>query len=257
METINHPDFDSNKNRIPNRHNPAGRVLAGIVIVAAGGVLLAKQAGIYFPDWVFTWQMFLIVLGIFLGFRNLFRGSGWLIPIIIGSVMMVDEFYPDVQMKQYLWPIVLICVGLFMVFRPRNYRRENWKKRWRRDYSGYNSKATASEEFLDVTCVFSGMKRNVMTKDFKGGEVNCVFGGTEINLSNADIKGPVRLEINQVFGGTSLIIPSNWELRSEINAILGGVEDKRSVSPSIKTDPEKILILEGNCVFGGIDIKSY
>ena len=257
METINHPDFDNKQNKCRDRRHPVGRVFGGLVIIAVGGVLLARQAGIFFPEWLFTWQMSLIVLGVYFGFRNMFQNGVWFIPILIGGIMMIDEFYPEVQMKQYLWPAVIICIGLFMVLRPKNYHRNQWKKKWKRESAINHMMPNSREEFLDVTCVFSGVKRNIVTKDFKGGEVNCCFGGTEINLLNADITGQVKLEINQVFGGTSLIIPAHWQLRSEINAILGGVEDKRFINSTTVTDADKILVLEGNCVFGGIEIRNY
>jgi hypothetical protein len=39
-------------------------------------------------------------------------------------------------------------------------------------------------------------------------------------------------------------------------AIFGGVEDKRDVH-SLKIDRTKVLVLEGTCIFGGLEIKSY
>jgi hypothetical protein len=38
--------------------------------------------------------------------------------------------------------------------------------------------------------------------------------------------------------------------------ILGGVNEKRAASKDV-INHEKTLILEGTCLFGGIDIKSY
>ena len=101
------------------------------------------------------------------------------------------------------------------------------------------------------------VKRNIIAKDFKGGEVVTVFGGAELNLSQADINGKVTLEITQVFGGTKLVIPSHWEVRSELVNILGGIEDKRSMQQDFSTDPNKVLILTGTTVFGGITIESF
>ncbi|HMW10948.1 MAG TPA: LiaF-related protein, partial [Bacteroidia bacterium] len=90
----------------------------------------------------------------------------------------------------------------------------------------------------------------------KGGEVSAVFGGAEINFMQADIQGRVELEVNQVFGGTKLIVPAHWEIKSEIAAVLGSVEDKRPLRGTT-TDEKKVLILRGTTVFGGIDINSY
>jgi predicted membrane protein len=57
-----------------------------------------------------------------------------------------------------------------------------------------------------------------------------------------------------VMGGTKLIVPSNWEVRSQLTSIFGNVEDKRQ---SASTNSDKVLILDGSSVFGGIEIKNY
>ena len=96
-----------------------------------------------------------------------------------------------------------------------------------------------------------------MTKDFKGGDVVNVFGGTELNLSQSDINGTAVLELTTIFGGTKLIVPSHWSVKSEAVTIFGGIEDKRQLLPPSLDRPEKILVLKGTVIFGGIDIKSF
>jgi hypothetical protein len=82
------------------------------------------------------------------------------------------------------------------------------------------------------------------------------MGGAEYNLSQADITGPVSIEIIQVFGGTKLVVPPHWEIRTEAVAVFAGIEDKRPAQPGT-FDPSKVLILKGTTVFGGIEIRSY
>ncbi len=82
------------------------------------------------------------------------------------------------------------------------------------------------------------------------------MGGAEINPMQADIQHPVILEVNNIFGGTKLIIPSNWDVKNEISAVFGGVEDKRSFNNSVPDSNKKIL-LKGSCVFGGIEVTNY
>jgi hypothetical protein len=65
-----------------------------------------------------------------------------------------------------------------------------------------------------------------------------------------------QLEINAVFGGVRLVIPPHWSLQSELTAFMGSVEDKRPVSRDASPN-EKILILKGHAVFGGIEVQSY
>jgi predicted membrane protein len=116
--------------------------------------------------------------------------------------------------------------------------------------------SVSSEELLEAVSVFGGTKRTVISKNFKGGEITCIFGGSELNLSQADIQGKAFLEVNQLFGGTKLIVPSNWQVQVESTAILGSVEDTR-IGNKDNLDQNKVLVLEGTSVFGGISIKSY
>jgi predicted membrane protein len=112
------------------------------------------------------------------------------------------------------------------------------------------------DDFIDSTAILGNAKKVIFSKDFKGGDITNFFGGTEINCSQADINGRVRMDITQVFGGTKLIVPPHWTIKSSVTSIFGGFEDKRTVS-NISQDPGKVLVIDGTSVFGGIEIKSY
>ena len=76
--------------------------------------------------------------------------------------------------------------------------------------------------------------------------------GTEVIRSEI-VYTPPKLELNAVFGSIRLIVPSHWQLKMENNAVLGGVEDKR---PQHSIYSDKIMYLEANAVFGGIQIMT-
>ena len=96
----------------------------------------------------------------------------------------------------------------------------------------------------------------VVSKKFQGGEIVSILGGSDINLSQSDIQGKVRLETTNIMGGTKLVIPPTWDVQSELVALFGGVEDKRDIRAG-NIDPQKVLVLEGTCLFGGIEIRSF
>ena len=238
----------SNDNRSSNRN------WGGLIVVIVGTLFLAKQAGADFPYWFFTWPMILIAVGLFVGFRHSFRNPGWIIPVLIGSVFLLEDIVPELEIKQYMWPVVIIIIGLVMIFRPRGRNRgEYWKQRYNK---GANSEYLANNGFETVT-IFGGDKKQIISKDFKGGESVCVFGGVEINLTQADINGTAEIEVVQMFGGTKIIVPPHWKVQSdELVCIFGSLEDKRQVAGSV-VDPSKTLIIKGTCIFGGIDLKSF
>ncbi|HQQ97410.1 MAG TPA: DUF5668 domain-containing protein [Cyclobacteriaceae bacterium] len=232
--------------QVKSHDSRSGRVMAGLVLIAVGSLIFADRAGVFVPHWIFSWQVLLIAIGTYIGARRSFRPGGWLIPIGIGVVFLVDDLWFDfADFRPFLWPTILIGIGVFMIARPRRSRKSFEK-----------TDDIFSEENIDSVNVFGGSKTNVISKNFKHGEVTTFFGGTEINFTQADIESTARLEIVQAFGGTKLIIPAHWNVRSEMVCILGGVNEKRAASKDV-VNHEKTLVLEGTCLFGGIDIKSY
>jgi predicted membrane protein len=244
------------------KYGGSGHVLIGVFILMIGAIGLLKSLVLPIPDWIFSWPMLLIGLGFILGLRSQFQNVTWLILMLIGSLFLMNHIYPDLEMRRYIWPLALIMVGAFLIFRPR---RRNWHKRNMIDENKsaadaegktYENANFSSEDFIESTSIFGGIKKIVLSKKFKGGDVVNIMGGTEINLMQADINGRVILEIVQIFGGTKLIVPAHWEIKPEMVALFGGIEDKRQMQ-NVTHNPDKILVLKGTTMFGGIDIRNY
>jgi hypothetical protein len=120
--------------------------------------------------------------------------------------------------------------------------------------SSNNSNYT-SEDYIDTTSIFGGVHKKVVSKNFKGGDIVTFLGGSEIDLSQAEIVGTARLDVTQVMGGTKIIVPAHWEVRSEVTALFAGFEDKRQQPAMV--NPDKVLIIDGTSIFGGIELKNY
>ena len=243
-----------------------GNILAGLVVILAGTVYLLKNIGIQFPHWVFTWPMLLIVIGIFSGAKHSFRYGGWWVVCLVGLVFLFKDFINDLSISHIIWPILIIFFGLILMFKPRRkrcydrhyYRYGNYRKYRCAPNQNYNDESNVSnEDFFESISIFGGVKKNIISKNFKGGEIVCIFGGSEINLMQSDFKERVELNVTQVFGGTKLIVPSNWNVVTEMVAILGGIEDKRLKINDFSESNNKVLVLKGTSIFGGIDIRSY
>ncbi len=230
----------------------SGRLWGGLFIILIGGLLLARQAGAEIPGWIFSFKTILIALGIYLGIRHSFRGFAWLIPLTIGGFLLIDDFYPWYDIHKFMWPLLIIGFGLFLVLRSFTRRKEGPTR------SPFETELESSDDLLDSVVVFGGAKRSIITKNFRGGEAVTVFGGTELNFMQAELAGTAVLELTQIFGGTKIIVPANWKIHSkEMVAVLGGIDDKRASAARVDDGSEQILILKGTSVFGGIDIRSY
>jgi predicted membrane protein len=211
----------------------------------------------------------LIIIGLLIGIRSRFKSVGWLVLVLLGGFFLVDNLPGFHFMRYYSFPVGIIIVGLFLVFRAsvsRSHRSERYANRFGSE-PGNTAKATeifsgqeqygsgSSEDYFDLTAIFGSVKRKIFSKTFKGGQSTNIFGGTEIDLSRADIEGVVVIDVVQVFGGVTIVAPANWEVKPELTSIFGGVEDKRN-SPAEATSNKK-LVITGTSLFGGVEIKSY
>lgn len=222
----------------------------GLFIVILGVLLLARQAGADVPGWIFSFESILIAIGVYIGLRHSFRGFGWLVPIAIGGILLIDDFYPQYDLEDFIWPLMLIGFGLFLILR-------SFKKKQTCGPSAVTAEES-TDDVIDSTVIFGGSKKNILSKNFRGGEAVTVFGGLELNLLQAEMNGPAVLELTQVFGGTKLIIPAHWKVRSgEMVVVLGGIDDKRPTLGNPDNETDQVLILQGTCVMGGIQIRSY
>lgn len=235
------------------RENATG----GIILLVIGGFLLARQMGVQLPGWLFTWPMIPILVGVFVGIKTKFRDFGWLLLIGVGVFFLVDRMraWP---VKEYIIPMTVIGVGLVIVLNAifRKPRTISDDPGVADDGSQlHNVAGGTTDDVMEVISIFGSAKRVVLSKNFKGGEVVSVFGSAEINLINADFTGTLVLEVVQVFGGTKLVIPPHWEVQSKTAAIFGGIDDKRA--PQVTKHPEKLVIIDGVTLFGGLTISSY
>jgi hypothetical protein len=248
-----------------------GRRWVGLLLLVVGGLFLARESGVEFPNWFFTWPMLLIGFGLFSGIRHGFRGFGWLLPILIGGFFLVDKLSPELRLRPYIWPAILMTVGLVFLLRPKRtswYNPDNgadFVPETDRDNSGTNTTGKSSHtctptsndrnNVIDATAIFGGVKKNILSKNFKGGDVTTFMGGAEINLTQADFDGRIIIDCFNMFGGTKLIVPADWEVQSGVVTIFGGIEDKRP--PSTTVNPNKLVYIDGTCIFGGVEIKSF
>jgi predicted membrane protein len=238
-----------------NTKKLSSSIWVGGIILAIGSILLLDRLDLlYFPHWLFSWKTLLIALGLVFGISRKFEGIGWLVLILIGSFFLIDDipgFPYDVD--RYAFPVGIIIVGAFIV------GRAIWgpSREARKSISGDGivNIDEGGEDYFDITTVFGGTKKKVFSKQFKGGETTCIFGGTDLDLTQADINGTVVIDVVQLFGGVKMVVPANWEIKSDITAILGGFDDKRT-TPQGPSSGKK-LVITGFVMFGGVEIKSY
>jgi predicted membrane protein len=261
------------------RNNNSSRIYGGLIIIGVGLVFLLRNFGYYIPDWIFSWHTLLIIIGLLIGYKRNFNGGGWIIMVLIGVFFTVREIV-DFDISKYYFPLIFILLGLMLLLKPKKSDidrgkrcKARWKNRMRRKYEAMGDLNIPGDDInnpmgndryagidkndiVESVSVFGGNHRQVYSKNFKGGEVVAVFGGSDINLTQADFEGVIRMDVVAVFGGVKIVVPPGWEVRSEVTAIFGGLDDRRTLGvPTV--EPRKILIIEGVAMFGGVDIRNF
>ncbi|MGF1926117.1 MAG: LiaF transmembrane domain-containing protein [Bacteroidia bacterium] len=263
-------DLNNNNGNISSQ---SGKVIAGLFIVAIGLLLLVDNFWLGLPSWLFRWHTFLIALGLFIGVKHNFRNSGWFVITLVGVIFTLNRAIPDLEFKHVLIPVGLVVLGLYLIFKPKG--TVSYKAKWKEfnqaePYTSYTDagadhlgdayskekKKANSNDYLDSVNVFGGSHQAIYSKNFKGGEITAVFGGCDVNLTQADFEGEIVIDVTAIFGGAKIIVPPGWEVKSEVTAVFGGLDDKRSIQP-ISDGRNRLLIIKGIALFGGVDIRNY
>ena len=214
------------------------RLVIGIVLISIGGIFLLENFGIlsydfgyYFTDYIFRWQTILIVIGgiILLSTENKSPG---LVLVTIGVIGFIPE----------LWPLLLVGIGLYILYR--------------KNAQPSSERGAVDENMIDDVSIFGGGKKSISSQNFKGGKVTSIFGGSEIDLLDAQLaSGDQTIELVAIFGGNTLIIPPEWNVKIDVVPIFGGISDKRRKAAIEQIDTSKRLIIRGTVLFGGAEIK--
>lgn len=85
--------------------------------------------------------------------------------------------------------------------------------------------------------------------------ISVMMGGLRLDLREVklDVR-PAHLDVLAVMGGVELLVPEDWRVQSDVEAVMGGVEDARE-GPA---DPDRPvdLSLRGRVIMGGLEITS-
>lgn len=229
-----------------------GRWLGLLLVFIGTGWLLRKLEVDFLPPWLFSWSMGLFIIGLFVSIQTRFRRTGPIVVTLVGLAFLAYKYFDlPFSIGYLILPSLVILVGLAILFKPNN--KDEWHNR-----CGIKSDGDeiTNKDKLEIVAIFCGSKKRIISKDFKGGEMVAVFGGVELNLTNADFDREIVIDTTVVFGGLKIIIPNNWELKTQMTSIAAGIEDKRRTD-GLQVVPDKTLILTGTVVFGGIDIQNY
>lgn len=116
------------------------------------------------------------------------------------------------------------------------------------------SGSNGSSDYTELSAIFGSNERIVVSKRYIGGRITSLFGGAVLDLHSADFESVVVIDVFCLCGGIDIIVPSNWSVKNETSALLGGIEDRRRNKNL--GEPHKIVIIKGIVIMGGLEIKN-
>jgi predicted membrane protein len=247
---------DQIRNRVRSQvrrsiHGPAGTyqgIFWGGAICVVGIILLLDHMGLVSAGdlWRF-WPLLVIVAGAINLTQPGKRPWGAFL-IVVGLLFQLDSLNLIHFRWAELWPLAIIAAGLMMIWGSIEARRRR-------------ANFPDSQSTMNATSVFGGVERRITARDFRFGRVSAVFGGVELDFHGADIDGDEAvMEVNAIFGGVEIRVPDHWNVEARNQTLFGGYSDttRGAANPSegATSLSKKLLVITGQVLFGGIEVKN-
>jgi len=219
---------------------------------------------IFFPGW---WTLFIIVPCIYALTRKNEDKTGPIIGLIVGVCFLLNaqDFDFHIEFFPMLLAVACILIGWKMIF-------PNKKKEHKQVEFTYNSDSGEKEVVIDgvkfdntysksnggyvnASAILGGKDIRVDNECFTGADICVVMGAIDLNLKNAIISEDVYINISAVMGGVDIYVPANVRVVTDgCSTIMGGIDVNTSYANFHAADTPRIIIT-GNCIMGGIDVK--
>ena len=218
--------------------------LWGIFFIVVGVVFGINALGIadiniFFDGW---WTLFIIV-PCFIGLFNDEDKKGSIIGLLIGVLLLLGCL--DVIDFDLIWklmvPIVLVIIGLSFIF------KDAFNSKIKEEIKKLNK--SGNKEY---SATFSGQDLDFSNEEFSGCTLNAVFGGVKCDLREAIIKEDALINASSIFGGITILVPNDVNVKIKSTAVFGGVSDERKKKTK---DGQITIYVDATSIFGGIEIK--
>jgi len=250
------------------RVHPA--VLNGGALIIVGVFFLLQQLGILSFNF---WAVFVVFIGILRIAQSLdSEGRLWgLLLVAFGVALELNDRGFSRLRLDHVWPVFVIGAGIILMWRA--YYQGHPPSRGAKSKDGSAAASSqaggvASPEGgagdssqrgglgspqLNLFAILGGGEYRILSKDFRGGEMMAFMGGFDVDLREAEMEGnEATININVFLGGGVLKVPETWTVSMQVASFMGG----HSLKTRERGPTQKTLIVKGNAIMGGIEIKN-
>jgi predicted membrane protein len=211
---------------------------------------------------LFTWPLILFILSIVLLIHK-----QWVFGIVVlatakffllSKLLAADpELFPCISADGFVqryWYILVAFIAVVIIIQHIFVKESPWErhKKWR----SFGANVQENKEgYFRSHVVFSSNEKIYLNENFTGGRFETVFGSQEIDLRKCIIPTGEKAYINLsvVFGSCEIWIPAEWKVQINTKSVFSSLEDRRMQAPPTG---EEILIIDGECVFSSLEIRS-
>lgn len=109
-----------------------------------------------------------------------------------------------------------------------------------------------SDPTFSKISVFSRVDGHNVSSVFRSAKATAVMGSVGLDFRDATMEGSeATIDVTTIMGGIEIRVPQTWTVINRVTAVMGGVSDH-----SRAKDGNKRIIIEGNVLMGGVDIKN-
>ena len=245
----------------------APRVALGLVVIAVGVLFTLDKLGyVNAGEFWEYWPVLLIAVGIgrVLQHRGT-QGRGFGVALIVlGTWFLLSNL--DLIHYRFgdVWPLLLVVLGIMMVWRAitgpffESPRRRLKEAIAAGDGSaavgGLATSGSDTSSTVNSFALLGGVKRKVVSQDFRGGALTAIMGGCELDLRHASISsGQAVIDTFALWGGIEIKVPQEWSVVVQGTPILGAFDDK---TVRVGGDGSKVLVIKGVALMGGVELKN-
>lgn len=224
--------------------NKVNNILWGLILIAVGVIfglnaLEITNIDIFFDGW---WTLF-IIIPCFFGVLEKHDKTGDIIGLIFGIALLLacQDIIRFRTIYKLIFPTILVIIGLSIVF------KGTIKAKVKDEIKKLNK--TNEKEYC---ATFSSQNLDFNNEKFDGSDLNAIFGGVKCNLEKSKISEDVVINACAIFGGITIYVPDDVNVKVTSTSIFGGVSDERK---NKKDDSKTTIYINATCMFGGVEIK--
>ncbi len=218
------------------------RLVFGLFVAGVGTVLFLEQFGFDLDPLLRWWPAALILLGAIKVSQRQGRTFG-VVLTVIGTLLLLDSLeLVRVDDLDRLWPLFVIAIGVLLVAGGLRSQRRRAPP------------APDDAAVFHALAVMGGVRRQITSKQFVGGDAAAVMGACEIDLRHAEMAGDqAEIEVFAMWGGVELAVPDHWRIEVRGMPVMGAFED--TTRPRTE-DASRLLVIRGMALMGGVEISS-